>query len=229
MGVVDVDRDYSMLSLRELIAARELYHLHLMAKQHVVGTAVGRYLIRKSDPWPGDREQLVKHDTRQHAMSSKKEPRTLGNSELRPYSWPCVLAFVDKWVDAANLTAADIVPLTLFMPDGSRVPVCVVYAPLDEVGHTRRPQKNFPKQIMGPGYPVLVDVQGEEHFASVGCLVSDGHKVYALTSRHVTGAAGERIYALIGGSKVPIGVSAPKQLTRKLFHEIYPEWPGNKV
>src|SRR5262249_42719118 len=80
-----------------------------------------------------------------------------------------------------------------------------------------------------PGYPVLVDVQGEEHFASVGCLVSDGHKVYALTNRHVTGAPGERIYALIGGSKVPIGVSAPKQLTRKLFHEIYPEWPGHKV
>jgi len=229
MGVLDVDRAFSMLSLRDLIAARDLYHLHLMAKQHVVGTAVGRYLIRKSDPWPRDREQLVEHDTRQHAMSRKKEPRTLGNSELRPYSWPCVLAFVDTWVDEANMTASDIVPLTLFMPDGSRVPVCVVYAPLDEVGPPRQPPKNFPKQIMGPGYPVLVDVQGEEHFASVGCLVSDGHKVYALTNRHVTGAPGERIYALIGGAKVPIGVSAPKHLTRKLFQDLYPEWPGKNV
>jgi hypothetical protein len=82
---------------------------------------------------------------------------------------------------------------------------------------------------MGPGFPVLVDVQGEEHYASVGCLVTDGHRVYALTSRHVTGAAGERVYALVGGSKVPIGVSAQKQLTRKLFQQIYPEWPGKNV
>jgi hypothetical protein len=233
MGVLDVDRDYSMLSLRELIAARDLYHLHLMAKQHVVGTAVGRYLIRKSAPWPQDRQALVAYDTR-NAQSTKKEPRTLGNSEMRPYSWPCVIVFVDQWVDEADLAgsglvASDGVPRTLFMPDGSRVPVCVVYAPLDEVGPPRRPPRNFPKQLMGPGYPVLVDVQGEEHFASVGCLVTDGHRVYALTSRHVTGAAGERVYALIGGSKVPIGVSAEKQLTRKPFQQIYPEWPGKNV
>lgn len=52
MSVLDIDRDFNMLSLPELLAAREMYHLHLMAKQHVVGTAIGRYLIRCDNEWP---------------------------------------------------------------------------------------------------------------------------------------------------------------------------------
>src|SRR5215813_2962660 len=131
-NVLDVDKDYNMLSLADLLAARDQYHLHLTAKKHVVGTAVGRYLIRKSDPWPRGRQELVARDTRESGAAPKKVPRTLANSELRPYSWPCVIVFVDTWVDetdlaAQGLTATDIVPKALSMPDGSRVPVCVVW------------------------------------------------------------------------------------------------------
>ena len=43
---------FVLLSLRDLLAAREQFHLHLMHKQNVVATAVGRYRIRKSDPRP---------------------------------------------------------------------------------------------------------------------------------------------------------------------------------
>jgi hypothetical protein len=47
-SVLDIEKDFNMLSLRDLVAARDLYHLHLVDRQHVVATAVGRYLIRKS-------------------------------------------------------------------------------------------------------------------------------------------------------------------------------------
>ena len=44
---LNVTTDFSLLSLRDLLAARELFHLHLINKPNVVATAVGRYRIRK--------------------------------------------------------------------------------------------------------------------------------------------------------------------------------------
>src|SRR5262249_17342543 len=80
-------QDYSDLSLLDLLAARDLYHLHLAERKGVIGTAVGRYLIRKEDSWPNDK-----------VKRKGTGPRTLDNSEVRPYSWPCVLAFVERWI-----------------------------------------------------------------------------------------------------------------------------------
>jgi len=117
-SVLDIEKDYNMLSLRDLVAARDLYHLHLMDRQHVVATAVGRYLIRKSEPWPQGKGQASAHDSAM-AKRAHKEPRTLANSEVRPYSWPCVLVFVDEWVDlgdvGAELDPGDLVPRTLLL------------------------------------------------------------------------------------------------------------------
>ena len=231
---LDIDKNFNMLSLRDLLAARDLYHLHLLAKQHVVGTAIGRYLIRKADPWPSSGRDAIDRDTAQ-AKAAVKPPRTLANSEVRPYSWPCVLVFVDTWLNKEDFTRteglqpSDVVPPTLYLPDGSRVPVCVVHAPLQDALPPARPPQHFPEHRIGGGYPILMDVQGEERFASAGCLVTDGHTTYTLTSRHVTGPAGTPVYTLIGGEKVLIGKSAHKQLTRKLFQEIYEDWPGKKV
>ena len=42
--------DFSAVSVRDLLEAREAYHVHLMHLDNVVGTAIGRYLIRKGDP-----------------------------------------------------------------------------------------------------------------------------------------------------------------------------------
>ena len=50
---LSLENNFALLSLRDLLAAREHFHLHLMHKQNVVATAVGRYRIRKDDPWPG--------------------------------------------------------------------------------------------------------------------------------------------------------------------------------
>ena len=42
-------RDYMALTLRDLLEARDVYHVHLAHLSNVVGTAVGRYLIRQED------------------------------------------------------------------------------------------------------------------------------------------------------------------------------------
>jgi hypothetical protein len=89
------DPKFNLLSLPDLLYARDQFHLHLMNKAHVIGTAVGRYLIRKQDPYPTPKGTTQTASREQ----KKKEKRTLENSEVRDYSWPCVLVFVAEWID----------------------------------------------------------------------------------------------------------------------------------
>src|SRR4029077_16192249 len=122
------DAGYGALSLWDLLDARDQYHVHLMRHPNVVATAIGYYRIRKPDSCPG--EVPVRHGT---------EARTLTNSEVRPYSWPAVLVLVKTWADPSNfvkngaLEADKLVPPTLYLPDGRRVPTCVIEAPPDTV------------------------------------------------------------------------------------------------
>ncbi|UIL29524.1 hypothetical protein LZK75_09945 [Rhizobium leguminosarum] len=78
---------YAALSLRDLLDARDQYHIHLMRHPNVVATAIGYYRIRKGDSWPGEQKEI-----------KGTGERTLANSEVRAYSWPAVLVFVEKWV-----------------------------------------------------------------------------------------------------------------------------------
>src|SRR5689334_194068 len=91
MTILDLEYNYSSLSLRDLLEARDTYHYHLLSKANVVGTAVGYYLIRKDEAWPS------KPGEGKSPPAKKTYPRTLFNSEVRDYSWPCVLAFVRSW------------------------------------------------------------------------------------------------------------------------------------
>ncbi len=108
--------------------------MHLMHKKNVVATAIGRYLIRVSDPWPkGTRTRTA--ERKDDATGASREPRTLLNSELRRYSWPCVLVFVNQWVDRSKfghgeVELEDVIPKALYLPDGRVVPVCIVLAPV---------------------------------------------------------------------------------------------------
>ena len=52
------DKNFHSLSLADLLRARDLYHFHLMNKANVVGTAVGLYLIRATDPRPTRRAHI---------------------------------------------------------------------------------------------------------------------------------------------------------------------------
>jgi hypothetical protein len=214
---------FEQLSLKDLLQARDQYHIHLMRHPNVVATAVGRYRIRKKEGWPKDHG----------VVHAEKGERTLVNSEVRPYSWPTVLVFVDKWEEPDAFGGKDshyrpyeMVPRTLYLPDGREVPVCVILAPRQARTDVTAPPIRYPLNNIGGGYPVVADVQGQSHVATIACLVGDGHKVYALTNRHVAGDAGEVVYAQLGGKQIRIGVSSGKQLTRLPFTDLYPGWPG---
>jgi hypothetical protein len=201
--------EFNVLSLADLLEAREKHHIELMRKTNVVGTAVGLYLIRRSDPWPPK------------APPKNRGPRNLANSEVRAYSWPCILVFVDKWEDEKDLRSDQQISNSLYLDDNRTVPVCVVEAPpvlLDPPNP--RPVLFSPNRI-GGGYPLVARVQERDHVASIGCLMTDGHTTYALTNRHVTGEPGEVVYTKAGAEMVRIGVSSHKQLTRKPFGDVY--------
>jgi hypothetical protein len=209
--------EFVHLSVRDLLEARDLYHAHLVRHPNVVATAIGRYRIRKGDSWPNSQ-------AKRHGVGV----RMLQNSEIRPYSWPCLLVFVSRWEDPKDFAArpGEMVPKTLFMPDGKRIPVCVIEAPRASMTAIEAPRVQFPVNNIGPGHPVIARVQGREYLATIGCLVSDGHKIYALTNRHVTGEPGEDIFSRLAGSDERIGASATKQLTRLPFTALYPTFPG---
>jgi hypothetical protein len=213
---------FDQLSLRDLLDAREQYHIHLMQHPNVVATALGRYRIRKGDSWPTEKGAGRIHG---------KYRRTLENSEVRYYSWPAILVFVRKWEDPAELAKAPgaLVPKTLYLPDGRSVPVCVIEAPKEERDEVRPIDIRYPLNNIGGGSPVIAEVQGRQYAATIACLVSDGHTVYALTNRHVAGEAGEVVYSRLAGNVERIGVSSAKQLTRSAFTTHYPGWPGRDV
>ena len=222
MGHFSDQQDFNALSVFDLLAAREQFHFHLMHKPNVVGTAIGRYRIRKTDPYPTDTAPHV--DT---IATAPKPKRTLYSSEVRDYSWPSILVFVRQWIDNDEFVhPEDAIPKAVFLANGKRVPICVIEAALDERLPDNVGRQLFPGSVLGGGYPVLCEVQGKQHFASVGCLVTDGHNTYALTNRHVAGAAGEPLYSMLAGNRERVGVSASLSLTRKLFTDLYPSWPG---
>jgi hypothetical protein len=225
MDYSSLDQDFNLLSLRDLLAARDQFHIHLLHKPNVIGTAVGRYRIRKSAQWP---DKGGRQSSTARLAGRARSPRTLGNSEVRPYSWPAILVFVKKW-ETEFAHPEDAVPPAVYMPNDHKVPICVVQADRDDVRPEGVANYNYPASVTGGGYPVICDVQGKEHVASIGCLVTDGHRTYALTNRHVAGEAGNPIYSIIGGNKERIGASANLKLTRADFAAIYPGWPGQNV
>jgi hypothetical protein len=144
MNLLSGQTNFRSLSLKDLLEARELYHWRLVNKENVVGTAVGLYLIRKSDPWP------TQHHVSDAASSSaSKGFRTFDNSEVRPYSWPCVIVLVGNWVDATEFGQDGIdpdhmVPRTLYLPDGRAAPVCVVAVEHGEPTRTQPADVRWP-------------------------------------------------------------------------------------
>ncbi len=88
---------------------------------------------------------------------------------------------------------------------------------------------NYPASVIGGGYPVVCDVQGREHVASIGCLVTDGHRTYALTNRHVAGEPGSPIYAIIGGNKAQIGVGVALAADARAFSEAVPRLGRSRI
>jgi hypothetical protein len=219
------------LSLIDLLEARDAFHVHLYNKENVIATAIGKFRIRKKDP-DSNNPAIIRDN-------SDSPPRTLETSIVRSWSWPCILVFVDKWLSRMEMKEKPehVVPGFVYMPDGRAVPLCVIFAPKKKNVHTKLDDLVFTPHLMGGGYPVISDVQGQERIGTIGCLVTDGHSVYALTNKHVTGEVnlscndnqGNEIYTLINGQSCKIGYGYPKQLGKELFVDIYKGWPGKNV
>src|ERR1700722_593509 len=90
--------DFHSLSVRDLLDARDQFHVHLAHKPNVFSTAIGRYLIRDFDAKKGEAAQ--QHHLKREA---KAKPRTLLNSSVKDISWPCVLVFVNQWLTLDDL------------------------------------------------------------------------------------------------------------------------------
>ena len=233
MDILGVDRNYASLSTRDLLDARDQYHWHLINKQNVIGTAVGLYRIRKGEDWPS---HTPAEPGKEKPPPEPKPERTFENSEVRDYSWPCVLVLVDTWVEAdrfgtgrSKLPPEEMVPRTLYLPDGRTVPVCVVQVDRTVPDQQLLPTWVWPKTVVGGGFPLISSTQGQDNIASVGTLVTDGHTVFALTSRHVAGPAGHPVATILGGHQVDIGHSTDQQLTRLPFTDVYPDFPARRV
>ncbi len=230
------ERDYSSLSVKDLLEARDHYHWHLTHMRNVVGTAIGLYFVRADDPWPSRKRSV--RDMREAKTSTVKPPRTFVNSEIRDYSWPCVLVLVDAWMyepDQAGakkkqkLKPGDIVPKILYLPDGRTIPVCVIKVERTEPDRDLLPSWTWPRSTIGGGFPLISSTQGRDNIASVGTLVTDGHTNYALTSRHVAGPEGHPVSTILGGRRVRVGRSSGLQLSRLPFSQVYPEYPGRRT
>jgi len=231
--VLSTQNNYRSLSIRDLLQARDLYHFQLLNKPNVVGTAVGLYLIRKGDAYPDTIAR--RHGRKPKALPRHKGERTLGNSEVREYSWPCVHAFVREWKDKSEFGGArgelnpeDMVPKTLFLPDGRMVPVCVTRV-VQQAPDTTSPSWVWPGGILGGGIPIGVNMQGRTELATAGCLVSDGHTTYVLTSRHVCGDDGEEVFTVSRGRRMVVGRASDLTLGRMPFTEVYPEFAGKRT
>jgi hypothetical protein len=221
-------RRYASLSITDLLDAREAAHVHLTQMENVFATAIGLYRIRA-----GDIDHSHYHPPEEAALKERGKkalPRTMENTVVQPWSWPCVLVFVKDWLKPADYHAAavkgQVVAPFIYLPDGRVVPTCVVQAGLWNGADSRLVGYQFSKQLMGGGYPVITEVQGKEHVGSVGCLVTDGVKHFALTNQHVAGEAGSEIFTLLQGDARRIGVSAKRSVRSKRFQELYPGFPG---
>jgi hypothetical protein len=208
--------DFHALSIKDLLEARDAYHVFMMRKTNVVGTAIGSYRKRK-------------------AGVSKEMPKTLANTEIRRgYSWPCVLVFVNEWIKKLQFGKAgkagkaldDFLPRRLYLPDGREIPVCVILTEWNRSSSDTLPGMKFPGNVIGGGYPVMTVVQGKERWATLGCLVSDGRITYGLTNAHVVGQPGEKLMTILNGNEYEIGVSAQRQANKVFFTDLYPNFPG---
>lgn len=215
-------RDFKSLSVHDLLDAREAYHVHLANMSNVIATAIGLYRIRTDDP---DADKPLPRD--KWRSRTKSPERTLENTVVQPWSWPCVLIFVKQWQtqeELAQINPDYVVPHFLYLSDGRVVPTCVVLAQEQEQTSPPLRDASFPHDLLGGGYPLLTDVQGQEHIGSTGCLVYDGNAVYALTNKHVCGDPTNDVFTVADSQRQVIGKADQRQLGKLSFAQVYPAW-----
>jgi hypothetical protein len=213
--------DFASLGLLDLVQARDLFHAQLANLPNVIGTAVGRYLVRCSDPKLKDPSA---------PEPAHKPPRMIDDVTIANWSWPAILVFVEKWQEtgAFQKSPQNYIPPRVYMPDGRAVPTCVVAAPSLPRSERTIEQPDFSTGQICAGNALLRDAQEQERIGTCSCLVTDGADIYALTSGHVIeGDDDEELFGFddIGHRKLVAHSTAT--VRRDIpFSEAYPEWPG---
>ena len=204
-----------------MLDARDAYHVHLLNLPHVVATAVGRYLKRREEA----ARQARSVDERLALKPGVRPPRTLEGSYVHSWSWPvcwCSLIMDGRRGDRERTRTTWCHGSCIFLTVRV-VPTCVVYAPPTVLSTEELEQHlSFPSSLVGGGYVCLSEVQGRERSGSIGCLVTDGDRVFALTNRHVAGVPGRGLYTMVGGGYTLIGHTAERSGAVGSFPEAYP-------
>ncbi|CQD18505.1 hypothetical protein BN1232_04247 [Mycobacterium lentiflavum] len=216
--------DFHSLGVRDLLDARDQFHVHLAHKTNVFSTAIGRYLIRDTD-----RDVHEVGTGQAHERHPKAPPRTLLNSTVTRWSWPCILVFVKQWQTLEDLIKRpeDVVPPFVYMADGRIVPVCVVLAESADLPARALDPSLLAASSLGVGSPVYVDAQGMRRMGTIACMVSDGSDFYVLTNTHLAGEVGRPVRALIRGVPMVVGSTlGTPNLTERTFSDVYPSLPG---
>jgi hypothetical protein len=224
------EKRFHSLSVRDLLEARDAYHVYLTNMENVVATAIGRYRVRPT------RENEMPRSPSEMGIDQHSKEKTLENTISPPWGWPCILVFVSRWmtIDQMKDKPDQVVPRHLYMPDGRMIPTCVIKVTRKLTRPPLLTNLNFPAELMGGGYPIITDVQGQRHVASIGCLVTDGDSIYGLTNKHVVGELipGENprvVSTYINGKEIPVGVAHYRHIGKKPFVDIFKGWPGTRV
>ncbi|MEE9568112.1 MAG: hypothetical protein V3W37_01905 [Candidatus Binatia bacterium] len=222
MGSETAQLNFCSLMVRDLLEAREAYHAHLLRLDNVFATAIGLYRMHREDP------STQSENPKRQLAYGESLPRTLANTVVRSWSWPCVLLFVDRWYTRTKLKAQPqrAAPRFLYLPDGRVVPTCVILAPRDLAPEPPVERLVFTSSRIGGGYTCISDSQGIERIGTIASLVTREGTLYALTNRHVVGLTGQPIHALVKGMREQIGTSSPVHAQTVAFSEVYPMWPG---
>src|SRR3954465_7944122 len=83
--ILGMQNNFKSLSIKDLLEARDLYHYHLLNKKNVVGTAIGLYLIRHTDPTPDQEAEREKRERKQD-LRQQRVTETAYRGEFPPAS-----------------------------------------------------------------------------------------------------------------------------------------------
>jgi hypothetical protein len=223
-------RDFRSLSVAPLLDVRDAFHAQLLHYENVVGTAIGLYRIRAADADAADFDDA--HDLVERRLAGGQTdtgPRTLENSVVRPWSWPCILVFVDAWLTPGEIQRRPDVAIPPFLYHGSlAAPTCVVLVTRDDVDRDQTIALDSPADTLGGGRALVSRAQGIDRVGSAGCIVRDGDTAYCLTSQHVAGAPGQDVEGFLCGRRTVIGQSHTKQVRRIAFSDVYPGFAGQR-
>lgn len=210
--------DPRSLTIKDLLEARDAYHVHLARLKNVVGTAIGYYRFHPDDPGA--------HDPAPREAGDSNRVNLLIGSITTRLSEPSVLVFVDRHEDRAEVRPEDYIPPRLYLRDGRVVSTCRLIVEKREKRPAAPAAVRYPSRLMGGGFPCTMERQKQSRLGSIGCLVTDGNLVYALTNRHVAGEEGERMYTRATKGKVLAGLSSPRGAGKVPFTDVYPGWAG---